>query len=69
MGTVGLQITAILFPAVFIPSNLEWRGKKLLWVLLPMFLSAVVVVGILDTMMHVVWPERFILNLFTGGRG
>jgi TctA family transporter len=69
MGTVGLQITAILFPAVFIPSNLDWRGKKLLWVLLPMALSTIVVVGILDTMMHVVWPERFILNFFTGGRG
>jgi hypothetical protein len=69
MGTVGLQITAILFPAIFIPANLEWRGKKLLWVLLPMALSAIVVVGILDTMMHVVWPERFLLNWLTGGRG
>jgi hypothetical protein len=69
MGTVGLQITAILFPAVFIPANLDWRGKKLLWILLPMGLSAIVVLGILDTMMHVVWPERFLLNWLTGGRG
>jgi hypothetical protein len=69
MGTVGLQITAILFPAIFIPTNLEWRGRKLLWILLPMALSTIVVVGILDTMMHVVWPDRFILNWLTGGRG
>lgn len=64
MGTVGLQITAILFPAIFIPANLNWRGRKLLWILLPMGLAAIVVVGLLDNMMHVVWPDRFVLNWF-----
>jgi hypothetical protein len=64
MGTVGLQITAILFPAIFIPANMDWRGRKLLWILLPMGLAAVVVVGLLDNMMHVVWPDRFVLTWF-----
>lgn len=62
MGTFGLQATAILFPLIFIPINMEWRGKKLLWTLLPMALAAFVVFGLLDGMMHVVWPDRFIWN-------
>ncbi|MFN0073748.1 MAG: tripartite tricarboxylate transporter permease [Chloroflexota bacterium] len=68
MGTFGLQITAILFPILFIPANIDWRGRKLLWVLIPVALSAFVVLGILDGMMHVVWPDRFVLNWFSGGR-
>jgi TctA family transporter len=60
MGTVGLQIACIIFPAIYIPASLRWRGRKALWVLAPVALSTFVAVVIMDNVLNAYWPEPFI---------
>jgi hypothetical protein len=62
MGTVGLQLASIVFPAIYIPASLRWRGKKALWVLAPVGLSAFVSVVIMDNVLNAYWPDPFITS-------
>ena len=62
IGTVGFQISAVLFPLVFILLNVPLRGWTRLWVLVPVSLAAIVTFGVMEELLHVFWPEPFIRN-------
>lgn len=63
---VGLQYATVAFALLFGFATLKWRGRKKLWALVPAVLVAVVVFGVLDAIMHVIWPDRVILDLLLG---
>jgi hypothetical protein len=62
MGTVGLQIASIVFPAIYITASLRWRGRKALWVLAPVALSTFVAVVIMENVLNAYWPDPFITS-------
>jgi hypothetical protein len=62
MGTVGFEIAAVVFPGIYIVANMRWTGRKLLWLLVPIGISAFVTYGVMDYALNVIWPEPFILR-------
>ena len=64
-GIIGLKFATVLFPLVFINAKLPWRGRKRLWSLIPAGVTAFLSLFVLDQLLHVIWPQRFILNWFT----
>ena len=63
---VGLQYATVAFAVLFGFATLQWRGRKRLWALVPGVLVAAVVFGVLDAIMHVIWPDRVILDWLLG---
>ncbi len=63
---VGLQYATVGFAVLFGFSTLKWRGRRRLWALVPGVIVAVVVFGVLDQFMHVIWPDRVILDALLG---
>ncbi len=63
---VGLQYATVAFAVLFGFATLQWRGRKRLWALVPGILVAAVVFGVLDAIMHVIWPDRVILDWLLG---
>ena len=63
---IGLQYATVAFALLFGFSTLQWRGRKRLWALVPAVLVAIVVFGVLDQIMHVIWPDRVILDSLLG---
>ena len=63
---VGLQYATVGFALFFGFATLQWRGRKRLWALVPAVIVAVVVFGVLDQIMHVIWPDRVILDALLG---
>ena len=63
---VGLQYATVAFAVLFGFATLQWRGRKRLWALAPGLIVAAVVFGVLDQIMHVVWPDRVILDSLLG---
>ena len=61
-GTIGFKYAAVLYPLVFINLNLPWQGKRRLWSLIPAAFAAFVAFVVLDSFLHVIWPERFVLS-------
>ena len=64
---IGLQYAAIAFAFLFGITMLPWRGKSRLWALLPGILLTVVIFGVFNTIMNVLWPDPVIWNWITGG--
>ena len=64
---IGLQYAAIAFAFLFAIVMLPWRGKSRLWALLPGILLTVVIFGVFNTIMNVLWPDPVIWNWITGG--
>lgn len=62
----GLQYATVAFAVLFGFATLQWRGRKRLWALVPGVLVAIVVFGVLDLIMHVIWPDRVILDALLG---
>lgn len=60
-GTIGFKYAAVLYPLVFINLNLQWEGRKRLWSLIPAGFAAFVAFVLLDSFLHVIWPDRFVL--------
>ena len=65
-AVVGLQYATVAFAVLFGFATLQWRGRKRLWALVPGVLVAIVVFGVLDAIMHVIWPDRVILDWLLG---
>ena len=65
-GIAGFPLATVMFPMIFIPFNTDISGKRLLLVLIPGAIAAVVSYGIMDTLLHVLWPDPFIRNWFIG---
>ena len=63
---IGLQYATVAFALFFGFAMLQWRGRRRLWALVPSLLVAIVVFGVLDYIMHVVWPDRVILDALLG---
>jgi hypothetical protein len=63
-GSIGFKYAAVIFPLLFINANLDWRGKRRLWSLIPAGFAAFVSFVMLDGFLHVIWPERFVLKWF-----
>ncbi len=63
---VGLQYATVAFALLFGFASLQWRGRARLWALVPGVLVAAVVFGVLDAVMHVIWPDRVILDALLG---
>ena len=61
-GTIGFKYAAVLYPLVFINLNLPWQGKRRLWSLIPAAFAAFVAFVVLDSFLHVIWPDRFVLR-------
>ena len=65
-AVVGLQYATVAFALLFGFASLQWRGARRLWALVPAALVAIVVFGVLDRVMHVVWPDTVILDAILG---
>ncbi len=63
---VGLQYATVGFAVLFGFATLKWRGRKRLWALVPGVVVSIVVFGVLDQIMHVIWPDRVILDALLG---
>ena len=63
---VGLQYSTVGFAVLFGFSTLKWRGRRRLWALVPGLIVAIVVFGVLDQFMHVIWPDRVIYDAVLG---
>ena len=61
-GTIGFKYAAVLYPLLFINTNLPWQGRKRLWSLIPAAFAAFVAFVVLDGFLHVIWPDRFVLG-------
>lgn len=67
MGAIiGLHFAALGFAFLFAWTSLEWRGRRRLWALAPGVVVGVVVFGVMDRVMHVIWPEQIILDALLG---
>ena len=65
-GITGFPLATVIFPVVFIPFNTDLRGRRLSYVLIPGLLAAFVSYGIMDSLLHVLWPHPFIRDWFLG---
>ena len=63
---IGLQWSTLAFAFLFGFVNVKWTGRARLWALVPGIIVAVVVFGVLDQVMHVVWPDRVIADWLLG---
>ena len=63
---VGLQYATVGFAVLFGFTTLKWRGRRRLWALVPGVIVAIVVFGVLDQFMHVIWPDRVLYDALLG---
>ena len=63
---IGLQWSTLAFAFLFGFVNVKWTGPARLWALVPGIIVALVVFGVLDQVMHVVWPDRVITDWLLG---
>ncbi|MDE2838189.1 MAG: tripartite tricarboxylate transporter permease [Chloroflexota bacterium] len=64
VGIIGFPWAAVLFPMAFIPFNTSLKLRQLGLALIPCLLAATVIFGIMDAVLHVLWPDPFLRNLF-----
>jgi hypothetical protein len=69
MGTVGFVAARIIFPGLYVVANLRWTGRQMLWVLVPIGLSAFVTLVVMDYAMTVTWPDPFIVRWLDSAQG
>ena len=65
-GITGFPLATVIFPVLFIPFNTDLRGRRLTYVLIPGALAALVSYGIMDALLHVLWPHPFIRDWLFG---